>query len=193
MLKELLLREPCIRSSASSDRLDCESNEENLGDLFIRESCCSLWITLTDWNCGILGRAPVEFKELVVADFEGDCVEFEPLLTGFAFAILVLLWLWFSVLLVEVSLRRKCLNENGFSLGASAVCLKSLKQHDKYMTNCTITFLYFTNVSAASSFSTVVASFPTVRVQFILVLVFVSHRSCVITSNFRVPRIAKWK
>lgn len=130
MLNELLLRDPCIlRSSASSDRLDWESKEENLGERFIFAESAWLLMTLTDWNCGILGRAPVEFSELVVADFEGECDDDWPLLVlgciSFPFTILVLLWLWFIVLLEDGSRRRKCLNENGFSFGGSVVCLKS--------------------------------------------------------------------
>jgi hypothetical protein len=70
-LNELLLRELCmLLRSDNSERLDCESNEENFGDRFILGSAWLL-MTFTDWNWGILGRAPVELKELVVADFDG--------------------------------------------------------------------------------------------------------------------------
>lgn len=135
MLNELLLRDPCmLRSSASSERLDWESNDENLGERFIFGSAVWLWMTFTDWNCGILGRAPVEFKELVVADFDGDCVDEWPLLLELWSKlplICVLLWLWFIVLFEGVSRLRKCLNEKGFSFGGSATCLKSSKTKTK--------------------------------------------------------------
>lgn len=42
-------------------------------------------MTFIDWNCGIFGRAPVEFKELVVADLDGDWFEVEPLQVPFGF------------------------------------------------------------------------------------------------------------
>lgn len=134
MLNELLLRDPCMfRSSANSDRLDCESKDENFGDLFILASAWLL-MTLTDWNWGILGRAPVEFKELVVADFAGDDEDVGPLLlefTSFPLTMFVLLWLWFIVLLEGVSRLRKCLNEKGFSFGGSVGCLKSFSKEKK--------------------------------------------------------------
>lgn len=70
-------------------------------------------------------------KELVVADFDGDCVDPEPLLVlgcgcSFPLTMFVLLWLWLIVLFDGVSRLMKCLNEKGFSFGASVVvCLKS--------------------------------------------------------------------
>lgn len=149
MLNELLLRDPCMfRSSASSDKLDCESNDENFGERFIFESAVWLWMTLTDWNWGILGRAPVEFKELVVADFAGDDEDVGPLLVefgSFPLTMFVLLWLWLMVLLLEgVSRLRKCLNEKGFSFGGSVGCLKSFRHEKKKWrmrwNNCTIYF-----------------------------------------------------
>lgn len=127
MLKQLLLRDPCIfRSSASSDKLDWESNDENFGERFMRESTW-LWITFTDWTCGIFGRAPVKllFKELVVANFNGDVDDDIPIfvilllaLSSFPFKV----WILFDDVM---SCLRKCLNEKGFSLGASDSCLKS--------------------------------------------------------------------
>lgn len=173
-----------FRSSASSDRLDWESNDENFGERFILGSAWLL-ITLTDWNCGILGRAPVEFKELVVADFDGDWLQAGPLLvlalTSLPFTMFVLLWLWLMELFDGVSRLRKCLKEKGFSLGASVEGLKSI--HNKTeMTiekSCTIFFRFFTWTLAAICFPTKAATFPTicdiVCVQFILILVFVSH------------------
>lgn len=73
----------------------------------------------------------MELKELEVADFDGDCDD-EPLTMpleeerSFPFTMLVLLWLWFIEVLVVGSRLRKCLNEKGFSLGASVDCLKSV-------------------------------------------------------------------
>lgn len=58
------------------------------------------------WNCGILGRAPVEllwFKEL----FEDDTPEVDG-----SFPLILLR--------LGVSCLRKCLNENGFSFGAAS-------------------------------------------------------------------------
>lgn len=72
----------------------------------------------------------MEFKELVVADFDGDCDVVEPFieleLRSFPFTMFVLLWLWLIELLVVGSRLKKCLNEKGFSFGASVVCLKSV-------------------------------------------------------------------
>lgn len=68
----------------------------------------------------------MEFKELVVVDFDGDCDDVVPLMLlevrSLPFTMFVLLWLWLIELLVDVSRLRKCLKEKGFSLGASVDC-----------------------------------------------------------------------
>lgn len=157
-----------------------------MGERFIFASAW-LWMTLTDWNCGILGRAPVEFKELVVADLEGDCDDdVGPLLvltfTSLPFTMFVLLWLWLMVLLEDGSRRRKCLNENGFSFGASVGCLKS-KNNKNEMTNEELHNFnfYFTQILVANAFSTKVAALAipqVICVQLVLVFVLFSHQNC---------------
>lgn len=116
VLNELLLRlwykfvVLILSSFISEFRLDCESKDGKRGERFIFDSVVKVF---TDWNCGILGRAPVTqllCNELVVADLDGETLSFPVLLLLLLLLGLILLFpfifdvlrLWFIKFVVVV-------------------------------------------------------------------------------------------